>query len=254
MPVDLEKYHATAAEQERATSLLSMLPGNRRTVLDIGARDGYYSRLMAQRYADVTALDLELPDWHIPGVRTVAGDARALKFPDNTFDIVFCAEVLEHIPDVERACTEIARVARHEILIGVPFDQDIRVGRATCRSCGRISPPWGHINTFTEARLHSLFPGMQVIKRSLVGSSRARTTTLATWLMDQGKNPWHVNSEEGCIHCGVPLVRPSGRTLIERCCSAAAHRLNRIQAKFTPERPMWIHLLFAKTRTKTRWS
>ena len=183
----------------------------------------------------------------IPGVKTVAGNARALNFPDNAFDVVFCAEVLEHIPGVERAAAEIARVARHEVLIGVPYEQDIRLGRATCRSCGRISPPWGHINSFSEARLRALFPGMQVVKRSLVGSSRARTTTLATWLMDQGKNPWHANSDEGCIHCGAPLVRPSGRTLVERCCSAVAYQLNRIQAKFTHERPMWIHLLFAKT-------
>jgi 2-polyprenyl-3-methyl-5-hydroxy-6-metoxy-1,4-benzoquinol methylase len=98
MAVDLEQYRASAGEQARTTSLLSLLPRDRRTVLDVGARDGYFSRLMADAGHEVTALDLERPSWSIPGVRPIAGDACALDFPNNSFDVFFCAEVLEHIP------------------------------------------------------------------------------------------------------------------------------------------------------------
>ena len=58
---------------------------------------------------------------------TVAGDATKFEFACNSFDCVFCTEVLEHIPELQRACNEIVRIARHEIIVGVPFEQDPRV-------------------------------------------------------------------------------------------------------------------------------
>jgi hypothetical protein len=70
-----------------------------------------------------------------------------LGFADDFFDFVLCAEVLEHIPtaSLSRACSELGRVSKHYVLIGVPYRQDIRVGRTTCWSCRKKNPPWGHI-------------------------------------------------------------------------------------------------------------
>jgi ubiquinone/menaquinone biosynthesis C-methylase UbiE len=136
-----------------------MLPKGRISVLDIGARDGFFSRLLTEHFQAVIALDLQTPAFKHPGVVTVAGDVTRLQFPDESFDCVFCAEVLEHVRDVERAGREIARVARHDIVIGVPYRQDTRLGRTTCRTCGKANPPWGHINTFDERKLETLFPG-----------------------------------------------------------------------------------------------
>jgi ubiquinone/menaquinone biosynthesis C-methylase UbiE len=62
---------------------------------------------------------LEKPTFEFPRVTTVAGDATKLQFPDELFDCVLCAEVLEHIPAVEKTCRELVRVARHELIIGV---------------------------------------------------------------------------------------------------------------------------------------
>jgi ubiquinone/menaquinone biosynthesis C-methylase UbiE len=39
-------------------------------------------------------------------------DARALPFPDGSFDVVYCYHALEHIPEPVRAIREIARVLR----------------------------------------------------------------------------------------------------------------------------------------------
>src|SRR5947208_8764132 len=147
---DLEKYRASESERARTDDLLRLIPKNRRSRLDIGARDGQFSRLFTQYFDEVTALDLERPTFEIPGVVTVAGNATRLDYPDDAFDCVFCAEVLEHIPAIDQACRELARVARYEIVIGVPYRQDIRLGRTTCRSCGKSNPPWGHVNSFDE--------------------------------------------------------------------------------------------------------
>ena len=141
----LDAYHQSPREAARVASLLAMVPPDTRTILDIGSRDGYITRLLAEQTRQVTALDLRKPEIHHPRIKCVEGNACQLPFPDDHFDLVFCAEVLEHIPEpaLTQACAEIARVSRSAVLIGVPFEQDIRVGRTTCNSCQATNPPWG---------------------------------------------------------------------------------------------------------------
>jgi SAM-dependent methyltransferase len=243
----LETYRASQSEQARTADLLRLLPKGRRSVLDIGARDGHFSRLLSQHFAEVTALDLRKPCFEIPRVVAVAGDVTHLDFPDDSFDCVFCAEVLEHIPDVQGACREIARVARHEIVIGTPFKQDTRLGRTTCASCGSANPPWGHVNSFDEERLLHLFPDLRPISRSFVGTVREATNSVSTFLMDFAGNPWGTyDQEEPCLSCGARLAEPQPLRTWRRFCSAAAFRLDRAQALLTPPHANWIHLVFSK--------
>jgi SAM-dependent methyltransferase len=46
------------------------------------------------------------------GAHTVIGDAENLPFDDNTFDVAVMNAVLEHIPDVGKAFSEVARVLK----------------------------------------------------------------------------------------------------------------------------------------------
>jgi len=245
--INLEQLRTSEREQERTKDLLRILPKGRRSVLDIGARDGHFSRLLTQYFPEVTALDLQKPTFEIPGVATVQGDATKLEFASNSFDCVFCAEVLEHIPNVQAACSEIMRVARHEIIIGVPFQQDTRLGRTTCRSCGKINPPYGHVNSFTEAKLERLFSGRRIISKSFVGVNKSATNALSTFLLDLAGNPWSpYDQEEPCGHCGANLVAPLNRSTGQRICSGIALRLNALQSRFKRPHGNWIHLVFSK--------
>jgi len=91
--------------------------------LEIGAGTGYFSLnlLQAGLIERATATDIS------PGmlatleenasrlgleVRTAAAEAETLPFPDESFDLVFGHAVLHHIPDLERAFAEFARVLR----------------------------------------------------------------------------------------------------------------------------------------------
>lgn len=245
----LQRYRESAQEQERTASLLRLLPRNRQTVLDIGARDGHFSRLLTKYFPGVTALDLTKPDIDFPGVTNVAGDVTRLEFTDSSFDCVFCAEVLEHIPDVEGACREIARVTRHEVVIGVPYLQDTRVGRVTCASCKRAGPPWGHVNSFSLPRLKSLFPGWRIAAQDFVGESRIATNWASALLMDWAGNPWgNYHQEEPCVHCGAELSKPcEARAFWQRMCSFTAHTLNRMQAPLSRPHGNWVHLVFTRS-------
>ena len=99
------------------------MPASGRQALDIGARDGHFSLLMAERFEHVVALDLSIPNVVHPKVTCQQGNAADLMFDERAFDFVFCAEVLERVPlDVlPRVCKEIERVANDAILIGVPY-------------------------------------------------------------------------------------------------------------------------------------
>jgi SAM-dependent methyltransferase len=244
---DIEQYRASENERSRTADLLRVLPRGRRTVLDVGARDGHFSRLLTEYFDEVTALDLQKPAFEFARVVTVAGDITNLEFATDAFDCVFCAEVLEHIPDVTRACQEIIRVAKHEIVIGVPYRQDIRCGRTTCRSCGKINPPWGHVNSFDEDRLSGLFSGLPTISKSFVGITKEATNSISTFLMDLAGNPWGTyDQDEPCVHCGAKLVTPGGRQIWQKVCSTMAFNLNRVQALWTRSRGNWIHVVFLK--------
>jgi SAM-dependent methyltransferase len=69
--------------------------------LDIGAQNGPYASFFPKR----VALDVQRGT----GVRII-GDAQALGVRDASFDVVLCTEVLEHLPEPQRAIDEMFRV------------------------------------------------------------------------------------------------------------------------------------------------
>ena len=247
---DLSEYRGSAQEQARVASLFGLMPASGATALDIGARDGFLSVQLAGRFTSVTALDLQTPQVIHPRVTCAQGDIRALAYPADAFELVLCSEVLEHIPPalLEQACNEISRVASGAVVIGVPFRQDTRVGRTTCGSCGKTSPPWGHLNVFDEERLRRLFPSLILKRVELIGHTVERTNAVSALLMDLAGNPYGTyEQDEGCVHCGASLAPPRARGVLQRIAGAVGSRLTRIQQGFLSVRPIWIHALFIKS-------
>lgn len=247
--MDLTNYRNSTSEKARINDLMSLLPENGDAVLDIGARDGFISKLLANHFLKVTALDLELPSIEHERIQCVKGDITALSFSDNSFDLVFCAEVLEHIPThlLETACQELARVSNTYVLIGVPYKQDIRVGRTTCGTCAKVSPPWGHVNSFDELTLSKLFPRFSVLEKTFVGESASKTNPVSSALMDLAGNPYGTYSqEEPCTHCGAKLTPPPERTLWQKILTKTAFFGLGIQKPFIKTHSNWIHVLLKK--------
>ncbi|MGF1459707.1 MAG: bifunctional 2-polyprenyl-6-hydroxyphenol methylase/3-demethylubiquinol 3-O-methyltransferase UbiG [Leptolyngbyaceae cyanobacterium] len=93
----------------------------RLTVLDVGCGGGYTCEFLAQRGAIVTGLDQSAACIYAAKAHArqsgltvdyTVGLSENLPFPDNTFDVVVCVDVLEHVQDVERAIAEISRVIK----------------------------------------------------------------------------------------------------------------------------------------------
>lgn len=251
---DLTAYRQSDSEQERIGDLLRLLPQRGVGVLDVGARDGYVSILLTRLFDRVTALDLEMPKIQHDKVTCVKGDITALNFPDNCFDAVLCAEVLEHIPPslLPRACKELARVTRSKVVIGVPYKQDTRLGRTTCSTCGATNPPWGHVNEFDETKLKGLFSELTCEKISFVGEAPRGTNFVASYLMYLAGNPYGTyGQDESCVRCGGKLQKPAVRSFLQKIISKLAHIAWNIGTPFPPNHGNWIHIVFRKNSVNT---
>jgi SAM-dependent methyltransferase len=96
-------------------------PGTHR-VLDIGDSAGYLRTFDDDLV--VTALDLSLTPAPLSGTSRVQGDGTSLPFPDQAFDAVVSSDVLEHVPQEQRAAflAELHRVTRDLMVVAAPFD------------------------------------------------------------------------------------------------------------------------------------
>jgi ubiquinone/menaquinone biosynthesis C-methylase UbiE len=88
--------------------------GHPNRVLDLGSGDG---RLSAEldaaelTAADVSLTALERARRRLPGARIVELEPDApLPFDDGAFDLVLCAETIEHVRDVQLLLSEVRRV------------------------------------------------------------------------------------------------------------------------------------------------
>ena len=147
-----------------------IVPGEQ--VLDMGCGAGRHAFELYRRGAHVVAFDrdekelaavasmfgaMELEDEVPPGAsaRTVTGDALSLPFPDDSFDKIVAAEVLEHIPDDMAAMAELLRVLRPggRLAVTVPSWLPERICWALSEDYH--TAPGGHVRIYTRAELEA---------------------------------------------------------------------------------------------------
>jgi len=114
-------------------------------VLDVGSSAPLLPLFMASKGADVTMVDIEAKAMRkvqqladrmsrrIKQPRTVVCDARHLKYPDQTFDIITCISMIEHPPDNgdSNVMAEIGRVLKEggTAFVDFPYGQTFSVNR-----------------------------------------------------------------------------------------------------------------------------
>ncbi|MGA7270103.1 MAG: methyltransferase domain-containing protein [Acidimicrobiia bacterium] len=91
--------------------LLGSLAGQH--VLEVGCGAGHLTKRLAERKVDVVGIDANPQASDVSGsdlVRTM--QAEDLDFDDDSFDVILSVHALEHIPALEAALVEMARVLR----------------------------------------------------------------------------------------------------------------------------------------------
>jgi SAM-dependent methyltransferase len=113
--------------RQRLARLLAQRAPERRRVLVIGCGDGTaaYGEL-----AEVEGARWLETDVSLAGRAAIVCDASDLPFADDTFDLVICIAVLEHVLEPQRCVDEIHRVLAADGLVYVttPFMQQVHMG------------------------------------------------------------------------------------------------------------------------------
>ncbi|MCX7591028.1 MAG: class I SAM-dependent methyltransferase [Kiritimatiellae bacterium] len=82
-------------------------------ILELGAGAGFQAKVFAELGFEITALDVPQNRYHSSRVWDVMEyDGHHIPFEDNTFDVVFTSNVLEHVHDLHTFLAETRRVLR----------------------------------------------------------------------------------------------------------------------------------------------
>lgn len=89
--------------------------------MDVGCGDGLLLSLLGEKGTGIDFSHEAVHKAREKGLNTILSDiSKKLPFPDNAFDTVIALDILEHLLEPELVVKEMVRVARRDIIIGVP--------------------------------------------------------------------------------------------------------------------------------------
>jgi len=161
--VPLSKIEVIKSQLTWLTDMSEWIDFKDKNVLEIGCGNGDLLKAISKCYNPkyVTGIDLMLSEWwgidESEGTNWCVkdGNAEALDFTDNSFDIVYSIATFEHIKDLEKALKEIERVLKPggrfytsfspiwTSVVGHHFVEDSE----STWNLEHLSliPPWGHL-------------------------------------------------------------------------------------------------------------
>lgn len=162
-----DKYHAkNPISRALVTNFLSAVTDlYQRTgaarVLEVGCGEGHLANrlIKAARPAHFEACDVDLrpaPDLD-PQIVLREASIYALPYPDASFDLVVCCEVLEHLHDPAAGLAELARVSARHVLLSTPWEPVWRLlNMARGRYLRDLGNTPGHVQHFSRRALLAL--------------------------------------------------------------------------------------------------
>ena len=139
-------------------------------MLDVGCGEGRHIFGVMQNYPDIKCIGLDMDKDSLnkveegyeyfksitnAGVDLLKGSAYSLPFPNNSFDLVVCSEVLEHLHEYNDAVKEIHRVLKPggKFYASVPASWPERI--CWILSKDYQNQPGGHLRVFNQKKLVS---------------------------------------------------------------------------------------------------
>jgi 2-polyprenyl-3-methyl-5-hydroxy-6-metoxy-1,4-benzoquinol methylase len=157
-----------------------------RSVLEIGVGEGFLSGFLADRYpaieftgVDLNQQDLELLAKKFPRIKRYCANIYDLSALPGGYDLIICAEVLEHVDEPERALEQIVKLAPQRVILTVPHEPWFMLSNlAMGKNITRLGNDSEHVNHFTVGSFRKL------LSRKF---ELSRVTTSYPWILAAGK-------------------------------------------------------------------
>jgi len=92
---------------------------NNKILLDVGSSTGYITNILSQHFNFTVGIDIDekgvsFSQEKFSGskLKFLVQDSMNIQFPDNTFDVVNCTQIYEHVPDDRQMMREIYRILK----------------------------------------------------------------------------------------------------------------------------------------------
>jgi SAM-dependent methyltransferase len=148
------------------------VPAGAWSLLDVGCGTGEFLRILGGLRPELRLTGLERSSAAVlagtGASPLLRGSVSELPFTDRSFDVVSALEVIEHLPigDYRPALAEIARVARRNVLVSVPYREQRQ--NVVCPACGCAFNPNHHVRSFDDSSFGMLLPGFHVVEQKVV--------------------------------------------------------------------------------------
>jgi SAM-dependent methyltransferase len=127
-------------------------------ILDIGAGSGALIRLLNNKGFDAKGIDLYSTSDDIQ-----QGSITELPFPDESFNTVFCCDVIEHLTNeqIDKGLRETARIMKRQghLIITTPHNEELKQNNIVCPECRHEFHRYGHLQSFDEKKITELLNG-----------------------------------------------------------------------------------------------
>lgn len=244
------QYGLTPDYRDRLQLVLGMIPDNTHSLLDVGCGKGDIINAAGAQNPSLCVVGTDAAMAALDSVEApvVTSALPLLPFADESFDLVLCLQVLEHIPesDFADALRELERAARHHIIVGVPYEENLQTKQVLCAHCGFLFHVDGHVRSFSRARTAGLFQHFEKDREELVGALQKRSTRAATWVQHHVAGKYYAPPAVNCPRCEgtEPRARRFSRPrLVRRTVGLAQLILNATQKA----RPYWLISRYRRT-------
>ena len=164
-------------------AVLSLVENNPKNVLDVGCASGWFLFEIKKDYPKTECIGIDkYRDAIIYGnkkykkIKLIYEDAHELPFKNNSFDLVICTEVLEHVKDPGVVLLEIKRVLKKDGIAILEMDSGNLLFRVAWYWWTNVRKGvWrhSHLHLFTARKLENIIKkaGFRIKKRNIFNFS-----------------------------------------------------------------------------------
>lgn len=189
----------TEKEKKRITFFLSKVP-KCDSILEIGCADG--------RILDKISSNLKVGvDFSINALKNVksekyAANIKSLPFANNSFELIICSEVLEHLSNkiYQNALKEMNRISSKSIMVSVPYKEQLFGGIIKCVYCKKYYHLFLHKRSFSDKDFIKIFQDFHLIKTYKIG--KKNILPLLFFKLKHITQNYYKYQKTKCPYCG----------------------------------------------------